>query len=734
MDDPAEERTLKVKRFTTNRRSEFATDFPKLITMNDLEKPLKPVVLMEEPFTNLCSEKHNHEKSRQDCYQYFLQTCKENELSSSDFVYTSQNLVAGVPVADHLKVILQYTRLSKIGGSWFSWIGSTIESVLLHRQVSNKSCQIVRTIRLGLSSKEEVLRFKKNMEKMVAKKTNKMIPFRVTMIQTGAGQTSTVKHGAILKELYDGPQPAVICFGDYYYRYQIIIPWKASFIKKTTNEGIYSLDLKDTVDMVWYDLLESLPFIPFILDPNELVGVTNFFNRILNTKESKQIHLNNYVTLGMLLTLSEWDLPSSNLSTVNFMLTGGLLNRLWTVSSGFGKWGVNPMLRGQDLFLIGEIYGLQNALTTLSTCLLLHWFPSPVIAYTSSLLQPTEFIHWFNSFIMETLSKLTFKPELQNYYSKFGHVPALSPITVESTEQSPIISVAELRHMMPTWSNITSGGPASLGRILYHTVEVIQPILRRQNLPTSLKWSIQETLVENVSRWGLKRIPKSLNPSGSRYLGIGWESTNRTIDIADFDGNKVQSITNLYPEEPAKMASRSSAGCVFAAAVLRPTSSALVLTRASAASASKIYPIIPKRFVSKFSKIIEISQGISSPECEISNNSKEKRNVTKHLKRKAQRVEEAIKKQRASPESRHVVEVESANSESRHVVEVESASSESRRVIEVEVSSSESDSSLDMELIETKKGKQQVVLNLDDGAARFVRSFLAKNKKEKSKK
>ena len=52
----------------------------------------------------------------------------------------------------------------------------------------------------------------------------------------------------------------------------------------------------------------------------------------------------------------------------------------------------------------------------------------------------------------------------------------------------------------------------------------------------------------------------------------------------------------------------------------------------------------------------------------------------------------------------------------------------------VYVSSSESDSSLDMELTKTKKGKQQVVLNLDDGAARFVRGFLAKNKKEKSKK
>jgi len=721
MDDPAEERSLKVKLFRIYRRWEFETDFPKLVTMNDLEKPLTPVVLMEESFTNLCSEKHNHEKSRQDCYQYFLQTCKENELSPSDFVYTTQNLVAGAPVADHLKIILQYTQLSKIGGSWFSWVGSSIESVLLHRQVSNKSCQIVRTIRLGLSSREEVLRFKTNVEKMVVKKTNKMIPFRVTMIQTGAGQTSTVKHGAILKELDSGPQPAVICFGDYYYRYQIIIPWKASFIKKTTNEGIYSLDLKDTVDMVWYDLLESLPFTPFILDPNELMGVAKFFNKILNTKESKQIHLNNYVTLGMLLTLSGWDLPSSNLSTVNFMLTGGLLNRLWTVSSGFGKWGVNPMLRGQDLFLIGEIYGLQNALTTLSTCLLLHWFPSPVIAYTSSLLQPTDFIHWFNSFIMKTLSKLTFKPELQNYYTKFGHVPALSPVTVESTETSPIISVAELSKMMPTWSNITSGGPASLGRILYHTVEVLQPILRRQNLPTSLKWTIQETLVENVSRWGLKKIPKPMNPSKSKYLGIGWNSTNRTIDIPDFNGNKVQSITNLYPEEPAKMGSRSSAGCVFAAAVLRPSSSALVLSRSSATSASKNYPIIPKRFVVKFSKIIEISQGISSPECEINNNSKEKSNVTKHLKRKAKRIEEAIKKQRAS-------------SESRQVVEVERAFSEQRRVIEVEVSSSDSDSSLDMELIETKEGKQQVVLNLDDGAARFVKSFLAKNKKKKSKK
>ena len=67
-------------------------------------------------------------------------------------------------------------------------------------------------------------------------------------------------------------------------------------------------------------------------------------------------------------------------------------------------------------------------------------------------------------------------------------------------------------------------------------------------------------------------------------------------------------------------------------------------------------------------------------------------------------------------------------------MEVERAFSEQRRVIEVEVSSSDSDSSLDMELIETKEGKQQVVLNLDDGAARFVKSFLAKNKKKKSKK
>jgi len=35
---------------------------------------------------------------------------------------------------------------------------------------------------------------------------------------------------------------------------------------------------------------------------------------------------------------------------------------------------------------------------------------------------------------------------------------------------------------------------------------------------------------------------------------------------------------------------------------------------------------------------------------------------------------------------------------------------------------------------ETKEGKQQIVLKLDEGAARFVKSFLAKIKKKKSKK
>lgn len=497
----------KVKAFTLLRRQN-SQDHPKLISMSDLESPLKPVLFMDKCFSNLCKEKHNHEKSSQDCYLYYLEKCVGKEFYPTDFIMSDRNLMAGVPVLDHINSQLIFMDDSDIGGSWFTWLQNKVAPIPQHRQISMKSNQIVRSLRLGRSSNEEVELFKSNMDRIYGgEKRGSLVPFRVAMIKLADDKPSLVKCKGVECKIFCGSLPGVIYFGDHTFRYQIIIPWKPYNINKDTNEGNYTLDLNEPVDSCWYSLLNSLPFIPFLLKPEEIESVEWLFNDlVVSVDQNSKVLLGKYATLGMLLSLSGWDLPCSNLSVVNFVLTGGLLNRFWKAETGFGKWGMIPMSKANNLFLIGELYGMQNALTVLSAALLLHWFPSPVISYTISQLEPVQFSSWFHKFLADILSNCRFKGDLMQTYQDMKHVPGFTSTNVEFLETSAFCLDIVIS-MIPSWSNVTSGGPSSLGRILKHSVEVVQPIFLNKDCPRDLKWPIQPTQVENLSRLGLKSLP-----------------------------------------------------------------------------------------------------------------------------------------------------------------------------------------------------------------------------------
>ena len=112
-----------VKLFTLERREKhFKSDFPKLITMEDLNEPLKPLVFLNERFDNLCLEKHDHLRSSEDCYLFFLESCQNQEFSPCSQILSKDNLMASVPIIDHLTTVLGYTELECIiGGSWYCW-------------------------------------------------------------------------------------------------------------------------------------------------------------------------------------------------------------------------------------------------------------------------------------------------------------------------------------------------------------------------------------------------------------------------------------------------------------------------------------------------------------------------------------------------------------------------------------------------------------------------------------
>ena len=635
MDPPETEE--RIRRFVLNRRTQMhATTFKHLVNSSDIGH-LPPLAFSQSSHETLCKEKHDHNASQEDCYLSILQNNVNNHsMAPSNPLFSEENLVARTPIIDHICQILESTEEAGTGGSWKPY--SEIPDAHI-RQVSLGMHQRKVTIKLG-ASKDEIMSFQKTMKSYFEEKglTKHCIALVVGLVTPDHGKKLVIQTSVTTST--EAQLPGIIAFSYFGRRFEIVIPWK----RCKTSEGSHILQLNDNGGNAWAQLLNSLPFTPFVSMAKDITAIETLFSLCAPLHCQIKPQIQNYVTLSIVLSLAGWDLPTSDPSTVLYLCYGGLFPRPVAAINGFGKWGCWPLTKAQDHFIIAELFGLNQIWRCLGTSLLLHLFPSPLVNYTSSLMEPQQFKNWVGRFLNHILTTTRFKDEIipVNLHEA---TPGFTRYNVKQCGH-PKISISDILKMTPPWSHVTSGGPTSIGQVLKHSVETLLPIFTSKGIGKDLTWKVQPNQVQNISRLGLGSLP-SIDPSSPcDQVGIVKHRTAQELIFPEFDGERIQHITNIFPQNQPLMGTRSASGGVFAAAFFHPNECYKVIMRNS-----KGENTIPPRYKAHFISMTAIHFGLTPedllpPEASIRQKENDEKNKREEKKRMLDEIYRKVKKQR----------------------------------------------------------------------------------------
>ena len=594
MDPPEAEENI--RSFVLHRRTQMHTTiYRHLVNSSDIDH-LPPLAFSQSSHETLCKEKHDHNASQEDCYLSILQDNVSNyDMAPTNPLFSEKNLVAETPIIDHICQILESTEESGTGASWKPF--SEIPDAHL-RQVSLGMHQRKVTIKLG-ASEDEILRFQNTMKSYFQEKglTKHCIALVVGLVTPDHGKKLVIQTS--ISTSTEAPLPGIIAFSYFGRRFEIVIPWK----RCNKSEGSHILQLNDGGGNAWAKMLNSLPFTPFVTVAKDITAIETLFSLCAPLHGQIKLQIHNYVTLSLVLSLVGWDLPTSDPTTVLYLCYGGLFPRPVAAINGFGKWGCWPLTKAQDHFIIAELFGLNQIWKCLGTSLLLHFFPSPLVNYTSSLMDPQQFKKWVGRLLNSILTTTRFKDEIVPV-----HLHEATPsFTRDNLKQCghPKISIPDIMKLTPPWSHVTSGGPSSIGQILEHSVETLLPIFTKKGIGKDLAWKINPNQVQSISRLGLDSLPPTDPPSPCDQTGILKHRTPQELMLPEFDGDKIQHITNIFPHDQSLMGARSTSGGVVAAAFFHPNECYKLITRDG-----KGEKTVPAKYKANFSAITALHFGL----------------------------------------------------------------------------------------------------------------------------
>lgn len=371
-----------------------------------------------------------------------------------------------IPVLEHVNACLKAQDNNTTSSSFLPFIRETL--AILSKSQDGSSTVPVHSIVFGQSSEVEMKKFLKSFNEAQEKETRNQFgklpnPFWSLNIQY-LDNPPHILRGAVRLGPLTFKVPARLSLGFWNQRWDIIFPF-------TTGKNVAQLTLDKTYPDYWISLFQKLN--------GYAIGI-NIGKEIENLKQlvsyyrwrsnqDKRVEMKT-VDLNVLLCMAGWNTAFGTLPLeLNLAFTGRIL-----------KKSVQAV----------HISNMNTAVLC-SILWLMHWFATPAICALCSRKDPIKFLSWFSSFQVNILAGAHFKEmNIFNWAIDRRTNPSemIAKIQYKSSNcQAPILSAKSLSECIPTYRNVTSGGPASDQEVI-DSVFKLHVKLQDEAVPKHLRW------------------------------------------------------------------------------------------------------------------------------------------------------------------------------------------------------------------------------------------------------
>ena len=459
-------------------------------------------------FDKLCGSDHrNHSRRRPDqCFMSYARRSDPSNYGPSvtpggDRVFCSSTLPGGAPVLDHLKGLLDHQDQVKSGGSFYPFVEDTVRMCSNHRQVTDRVRPIVQTLIFGVSSATEVANFLSAFNQEVEAcltppKGQLPMQFYSLDVENVSGTATcplkVVTPGGDVADCSSRSLPARVHLGFYDRRFDVVIPWVHTAINPDTYTGDHRLLLPDgPLPDYWHDLFAKLKGfgigIGLVDDLKSLATFISSYYTFVTKRGPVKFRT---VDLQVLLALAGYNTPKTCLAVLNFIFTGGVVQKQWRIRCGMGLWGTTaPLPPHLDLYLQSEAHAALNTAILCCLTILVHWFVTPGIAVVVSRKTPVKFLGWFERFLTSVLdgARLLGNP-FQEAGDRARQPRALISDIQYSHGRTPPFDPGMLALCIPSWRNVTGGGCFSDQLAFDHLIGTVRLMVGSDGAPRHLRW------------------------------------------------------------------------------------------------------------------------------------------------------------------------------------------------------------------------------------------------------
>ncbi len=468
-------------------------------------------------FDSLCGGPHrNHSRRSPDqCYMSYAQKCDPSAYgppatASDDYPFSKATLPGKAPIVEHVRGVLRSQEPLECGGNFKPFIKHTLEKICDHRQVCDKTRPVVTTLIFGVSSVTEVQSFIDTFNQMEEANAcpppgHLPSPFYSLDVEHVSGTVECplkiVSAGGETREFRSRTSlPARVHLGFYDRRFDIVFPWVHSTITDVYT-GDYRLHVPaGPLPSLWHDLFAKLSGRGIGIGLTEDLSALNAFLTFCYSFEGRTGPVKvRTVDLLVLLALSGYNTPKTCLSVLNYVFTGGVVQKAWKIRCGMGLWATTaPLPAHLDLYLQSEVHATLNVANVACLTILIHWFVTPGIAGVVSRKTPVRFLAWFSRFFMAVLDGASFPDgnPFQGDCDRERRPRRLIESIQYAAGYTPPVEPGMLALCIPPWRNVTGGGCISDQQAFDHLICKVRAMLRADGVPLHYQWESDLRMID----------------------------------------------------------------------------------------------------------------------------------------------------------------------------------------------------------------------------------------------
>lgn len=491
---------------------------PLLSSFEDVS-PFESSRQMSAMFNGICGGRHpghgRHNPAA--CYAAYAARSDPKDYgpsisSTADFPFDRKCLPGNAPVLEHLFVVFFGQGGIEAKGTFLPFIEETLEICSKNRQVSMRTKPRVKTLVFGRSSEAEVKDFLESFNAKIATLEspsqgfipNSLYSLDVESVSTPNGTPFKVFTGEddsnVKLVRLSGSMPARVHLGFHRRRYDIVFPWEYTAMTPQYTADYFLRISANPLPSYWHSLFAKLHGLGIGIGlRKDLEQLTAFISTCYQFENvSSPIEIKT-VDLLVLLALCGYNCPKTCISVINFVFTGGVIQKGWQIRCGLGLWSTTNELRHElSLYLQSEAIGVLNtAYIALATCLV-HWFVTPTIASVVSRKTPDKFLAWFWRFMSTVLrgAEFTGMNEFNNGVDRVFSPKSLIMNIKYSEDCPPVFPVEALARCIPPWRNVTGGGCCSDQQALDHLILAFCPMLSSPGVKDHLRWQSSLAIID----------------------------------------------------------------------------------------------------------------------------------------------------------------------------------------------------------------------------------------------